>query len=116
MSGAEAFAAGLALFSPEGAGAGVSPTGDDGGGSTGTTTTCDGSGCSARHAALVSEMAISQAMRPVDSMAMAVGPDVETVRIVAGHEDLKTTAQHVHGRVDDARRAMGAGPLVGDGA
>jgi len=35
------------------------------------------------------------------------GADVEVVRIVAGHEDLKTTARYVHARVEDARQAMG---------
>ena len=34
------------------------------------------------------------------------GADVEVVRIVAGHEDLKTTARYVHASVEDARRAM----------
>jgi site-specific recombinase XerD len=35
------------------------------------------------------------------------GADLEVVRIVAGHEDLETTARYVHARVEDARQAMG---------
>lgn len=34
------------------------------------------------------------------------GADVESVREVAGHEDLKTTAQYLHGNIEQARQAM----------
>jgi integrase len=35
------------------------------------------------------------------------GADVELVRVIAGHEDIKTTSQYLHARVEDARRVMG---------
>lgn len=34
------------------------------------------------------------------------GADVESVREVAGHEDLRTTAQYLHGNIEQARQAM----------
>jgi integrase len=35
------------------------------------------------------------------------GADVELVRVIAGHEDIKTTSQYLDARVEDARRMMG---------
>lgn len=34
------------------------------------------------------------------------GADVETVRVVAGHQDIATTARYLHAGVEDARRVM----------
>jgi site-specific recombinase XerD len=41
------------------------------------------------------------------------GASLEAVRIVAGHEDIETTARYLHAQVDEVAAILNPGPRVG---